>query len=101
VALEHVADDRLVDLGLVVVAKGLDAAGALEHAERPGVGAQLDARLVAHRQCRLPRGDIDEQVVPGLGGRPAAAGAHAQGSVVGAQPIGARLQAHAPTLRDP
>ena len=103
-ALEDLAFDRLVDVGDVVVAERLHAAGALAHAQRRGVRRELDARVrgvVADLQRGLPGGDLDAQVVPGLGRRTRASGPHGKGPVVRPEPVGARLQAHAPTLRHP
>src|SRR5215211_8159908 len=54
----------------------LDPPGALAHLEGAGVGIELEADLprnLADVECRLPGGDLDHQVVAGLGGRTAPA----------------------------
>ena len=88
-ALEHLVVDRLVDARLVVVAERLDPAAC-----PPGRAARWRRRssstLVAPASAptssvALPRGHVDEQVVPGLGRRPAASRVHRERRVARAR----------------
>src|SRR3954471_814423 len=67
-ALEHLVIDRLLDVGDVVVAERLDSAGGLAHLQRTRVGRERHRRAVAQLERRLPRRDLDDEVVTGLGG---------------------------------
>ena len=72
-AQEDLADDRLLDVRLVVVLERLHTARPVEHAQRCGVGVEDEARVrraVPQLERRLPPGDAQEQVVAGLGGGP-------------------------------
>jgi hypothetical protein len=68
-AFQHLVVDRSVNAGDVVVGEGLEAPRALHHAQRPGVGMQLDRRargVLADHQRRVPGGDTEQEIVPRL-----------------------------------
>jgi xanthine dehydrogenase accessory factor len=96
-ALEHLLVDRLRDPLLVVVAERLDAAGALQHRERGGVGGQLQhalRRVSGQLGRRAPALDGDQEIVAGLGGGAALGRADRQGPVAWPQLIRSRLDRH-------
>ena len=55
------------------------------HAQRTAIDVELEARPPSRRPraLRLPGGHVDQEIVPGLGGRAGALGAHRQRAVSG------------------
>ena len=80
---EDLLVDRLRDARLGLVIERLDAAGALEHAERARVGRQRERRVRVGVERRGPRGHLDQQVVSRLGRRARPLRPHRQSGVVG------------------
>ncbi len=101
--LQDLVVDRLLDARLVVVAERLHPPGALTHAKRRGVGVEHDAGLrgiLADLERRLPGGDVDQEVVPGLGRGAGAPGPHRERAVLGPELVRAGRDRHARSLDD-
>ena len=60
--------------------------------------SSVPAGLVGERDRRLPGGDVDEQVVPGLGRRAGALRVHREGRVLGSEPMSTRRGRHAASI---
>ena len=88
--LQDLVVDRLLDVRLVDVAERLHPAEAFVHAKRRGVGLEHDARLrriLADLERRLPGGDLDQEVVSGLGRGAGAPGPDPEGAVLGPERV--------------
>src|SRR5450755_3361355 len=101
---QHIVVDRLVDACLIVLAQRLHSALALAHPQRPRVRAQRHdhgpRRLLHDIERRLPRGDVDREVVSGLGRRTGPFRHDRKGAVARAERVGSCRDWHAASLAE-
>src|SRR3954452_15527702 len=95
--LEDLLVDRLGDVRLVVVAERLHAAAALPDAQRARVRGQREralGRRVRQVERRLPRRDLDHEVVAGLRRGARLARVHGERPVAGPERVAAGRDRH-------
>ena len=99
--LQDLVADRRLDARLVIAAEWLHPAGALAHPERGRIDVERDAGLrgiLTDFECRLPGGDVDQEIVSGLRSGAGAPGPHREGAVLGPERVRACRERHRRTL---